>query len=71
MNSKDLTREQLETLNKQVGRPLRWLLALQRRMERRGFTNEDELFRVTQQAYDKVHHLSVVLHYLNCDAGKS
>ena len=54
MNSKDLTREQLETIGKQIGPSLRYLLALRRRMERTGFTVDDELFRVTQAAYDKV-----------------
>ena len=52
MNSKDLTREQLDTLGKQIGPALRYLLALQRRMERTGFTVDDELFRLTQQAYE-------------------
>jgi hypothetical protein len=45
---------------------LRYLGKLRQRMDKRGFTPSDKLYGLVNEAYDKVHHLSVELHYLSC-----
>ena len=70
MNSKDLTREQLETLAEKTRQMRSYLHTLTQRMERRGFPVDDPLFVQAQAAFDKVQHLWITLHYLECDAGK-
>jgi len=70
MDSSQLTAEQLEALNKRIAGMVAYLHALQERMERRGFPPNDELYRLTREAHDRVHHLRVTLHYAWCDKTK-
>lgn len=45
-----------------------WLNKLQSRLQANGFPADDELFRLTREAFDRVQHLRMKLHYLNCEA---
>lgn len=68
MTSHDLTHAQLEPLAEKTREMTDWLHKLQTRLEATGFPADDELMRLTQAAFDRVQHLHVKLHYLNCDA---
>ena len=70
MTSKDLTREQLEPLAEKTRQMTAWLHALQKRIEQRRFPVDDELAVRVREAFDRVQHLHMTLHYLECDAGK-
>ena len=52
-----------------VLRSLVYLGALIDRMNRRGFSPDDRLFRRALEAFDKVHALNIELHYMSCKAG--
>ena len=45
---------------------LGYLVRLRQRMEKVGFLPGDPLYRLVREAEDKVHHLSVELHYRSC-----
>ena len=70
MNSRDLKRWQLEKIGNVVGRFQGYLSRLATRMEKVGFTPNDELLRLTYQALSAVHSLKIKLHYMTCDASK-
>jgi hypothetical protein len=40
-----------------------------RRMERRGFPPDDELFKLATEAYEKMYHLSIDLHCRSIQSG--
>jgi len=69
VDASNLTPEQLAALKAQVGRVLRYLNRLRERMERRGWRLDDPAYRATFEAWNKVHSLSVHLHYASCPPG--
>ena len=70
VDSKDLiTREQAATVLAVVGPQLAYLGRLRTRLERIGCTPSDPLYRSVCLAYDRVHAVSVHLHYLTCPPG--
>ena len=70
MNSRDLTKEEIDELAEKARQMTAYLHALQRRMEQRQFPVQDELFVRTREAFDKVQHLFTTLRYLGCDVGR-
>jgi hypothetical protein len=48
---------------------LGYLYRLLGRMESRGFPPDDNLLKLTANAYDALHALTVSLHYLSCEDG--
>ena len=69
MHSKDLTKEQAAALTAGVLPCLRYLGRLRTRCEKR-FAPDDPLYQAVFKAYDAVHGLRVMVHYLECDAAK-
>lgn len=69
VDSTSLTRDQIEKLKEAIARQLRYLGKLRTRMERLAFPPNDPLYAQVSEAFDKVHRLSVSLHYLSCDPG--
>jgi hypothetical protein len=65
----NLTREQSAVLSAKIGPMLGYMVRLRQRMEKVGFLPGDLLYRLVREAEDKVHHLSVELHYRSCDGG--
>lgn len=68
MTSHDLTHEQLEPLNRKAAEMTAWLHKLQGRLEANRFPPDDELLLRTREAFDRVQHLRMTLHYLACEA---
>lgn len=66
MDSRDLEAWQADNMLRQLLPALKYLGAMQRRMERRGFKPDDKLYRDTCTAYEAMHRLCVELHYLSC-----
>ena len=62
----NLTREQAAAVAKSVGPMLGYLDRLRQRMEKVGFLPGDPLYVLVREAEDKIHHLSVELHYRSC-----
>jgi len=69
MDSNSITRAQAEQMKEVVGRQLRYLGKLQRRMEKMRWPPTDPLYVDVCAAFDKIHKLNVALHYLSCDPG--
>ena len=65
----NLTREQAAAVAKEVGPMLGYKVRLRRRMEKVGFLPGDPLYRLMREAEDKLHALSVELHYRSCAGG--
>jgi hypothetical protein len=63
----DLGPEQLAPLEEKPRQITAWLHALQKRMEQRRFPREDELFKLTREAFDNVRWLRMAIHYLESD----
>jgi hypothetical protein len=61
MNSGDLAREQVEKLQAPIGRTLRYLGKLQKRMDAVGWSVRDPLHRAVLEAFNAVHSLNVEL----------
>src|SRR5688572_29117496 len=70
MNSGDLTCEQIKTLQDQLKPAFFFPKSLVERMEQRGFHPDDEILKAARDAFDRLHGLSVRLHYLGCNAFK-
>lgn len=70
MNSKDLTREQLDALAEKARRLTAFLNAMKERMGQQGFPVDDSLYRQTTAAFNAVHELRMTLHYLSCDKAR-
>ena len=66
MDSSDLTADQLRELHRVIGQYLGYLNRLRARMERVGFPNNDPLYRLVVDAAERMHSLSVELHYATC-----
>lgn len=69
MQSHDLTREQCERLAASVGRQLRFLNQVLKRMDAEHFRPDDPLRKKFTAARDAIHSLSVDLHYRSCPGG--
>jgi hypothetical protein len=69
MDSSHLTRQQAEALRAQVAVRLRWLNRLTARMQRVGFSPQDELFLATQRARNFMQDLMTAAHYASCEHG--
>jgi len=69
MNSNDLTTDQARRMAEAVGRNMVYLGKIIRRMEEQKFPDHDPLYRLVKEAYDKVHHLRMDLHYRSCGHG--
>jgi len=67
MDSTSLTREQAQVIGEVIGRQLRYLGKLQRRMEKMHWPPTDPLYLDVCAAFNKIHKLNVALHYLSCD----
>jgi hypothetical protein len=65
----NLTRSQFAAVAKSVGPMLGYLVRLRQRMDKVGFVPGDALYRLVRDAEDKLHHLSVELHYRSCGGG--
>jgi hypothetical protein len=66
MDSRDLEPWQADNVRRQLLPSLKYLGAMQRRMERRGFKPDDRLYVQTREAYEALHRLCTELHYLTC-----
>jgi len=67
MDSRDLTKEQLDELKARLTGASCYLQALCERMVQAGFPYDDELRQKVTRAYDAIHSLSISIHYLACD----
>jgi hypothetical protein len=67
MRSEQLTECQLEALATRIRPMLTYLVRLEVRMEKRGFSNNDRLLQVVREARKAVHDVNLELHYLSCD----
>lgn len=66
MDSSDLTRAQLDAIKARLMRDKRYLRKLAERMHEQGWPADDELYRLTREAFDAVDRLSMAAHYLSC-----
>jgi hypothetical protein len=66
MDSSDLTPEQCRKLAEKFGNMQAELSRVLKRMEKRCFPQNDELRRLTREAFDKLQHLKMKPHYLGC-----
>jgi hypothetical protein len=69
MRSQDLTTDQAEALKAKIGPMHGYLNRLIKRMNRKNFPRDDELFHSVLQASAAIHDLNVRLHYLSCGHG--
>ena len=69
MESSQLTTEQTTKIRDAIGLTVGYLSRLVRRMERRGLPPDDMLFKLATEAYDKMYHLSIDLHYRSIQSG--
>jgi hypothetical protein len=69
VTSNDLTDEQVEALKRHIGRQLRYLGKLCKRLDAVGFSPVDWLYTDAHQAFDAIHTLSVKLHSLSVKSG--
>ena len=67
MRSEHLTERQLEALAVRIRPMLTYLVRLEARMEKRGFSHDDRLMQLVREARKAVHDLNLELHYLSCD----
>jgi len=68
MESSQLTTEQTTKIRDAIG-PTVGSCRLVRRMEPRGLPPADMLFKLATEAYDKMYHLSIDLHYRSIQSG--
>lgn len=62
MADKQITSPQAEQLGEQIGPMMNYLLRVRNRMDKAGL-HRDELYELVDQAFDRLHHLNVALHY--------
>jgi hypothetical protein len=67
MQSEQLTQCQFEALAARIRPILTYLVRLEGRMEKRGFSNNDRLMQLVREARKAVHDVNLELHYLSCD----
>jgi hypothetical protein len=65
----NLTREQAAALSAKVGPILGYLVRLRQRMDKVGLLPGDPLYVLVREAENKLHHLSVELHYRSYGSG--
>ena len=66
MDEADITREQAKEMHDRVAAMVRYLGALRRRLDERGFPPQCRFREIVEQAYDRTHSLAMFLHYLTC-----
>ena len=64
-----LTKEQLRKLFDQVGDHVVYFDRMIKRMNARGFSGEDELFKLACKCKDACLFLRMAAHYASCDSG--
>ncbi len=69
MNSSDLQPWQAQAIHAAVRPALAYLHRLRERMNRRGFPDNDPLYRLICRAYNSLHALFVETDYLSCKGG--
>ena len=69
VDSSHLTRQQAEALRLQVAQRLCWLNRLAERMQRVGFSPQDDLFLAAQRARNSMQDLTTAAHYASCEHG--
>lgn len=69
MTVKDVTPEQAAQLMATIGRQLRYLNRLCRRMDRLGFPRQDPLWQAAWTARDAMQDLHMAAHYAGCTSG--
>jgi hypothetical protein len=67
--SMNLTRDQAAALSAKVGPMLGYIVRLRMRIDKAGFLPRDPLYVLVRDAEDKLHRLSVELHYRSCGSG--
>jgi hypothetical protein len=65
----NLTREQAAAVSAKIGPMLGYLVRLRQRIDKVGFLPGDPLYVLVRDAENKLHHLSVELHYRSCESG--
>jgi hypothetical protein len=68
MDDKRITSEQAEKLGERIGPTMNYLMRVRDRMDKTGL-HRDELYELVSQAFDRMHHLSVALHYRHIGHG--
>jgi hypothetical protein len=71
VRAEDLRKDQVERLKASLGRQLRYLHKLRRRMDKRGWDPACPVYRAAQQAFNAMHTLNVQLHYASQPKGKT
>jgi hypothetical protein len=66
MTSTDLTKDQAAAMQERIRQALVYVGAMRERMERRGLSPNDRLYRQTARAFDALHELHMGLHYVGC-----
>jgi hypothetical protein len=66
MNSTDLSAEQAAAKQERIRQSLIYVGAMRERMDRRGFSPADRLYRHAAKAYDALHERHMGLKYLGC-----
>jgi hypothetical protein len=66
MDERDITAEQARVMAAKVSAMLRYLTALNRRLDERHFPPKDRFRKDVERAYDGVHRLWVTMHYMSC-----
>jgi hypothetical protein len=69
MAQQPLTTKEAAALHDYLGPVMRRLRRINDRLQARGYVPTDELWRAGQDAYNKVHALSVLTHYASCEGG--
>jgi hypothetical protein len=69
LTGNDLTLEQAERLRAKAAEMLRYLGALNKRIQQRRFPPNDPLVIAGREAYNAMHTLHVELHFLSCEHG--
>ena len=67
MNSNDLSKAQAKQMHAALVPTQRYLNRLYERLNARGFSPDDRLYRATVKAQAALGELVMVLHYLGCD----
>jgi hypothetical protein len=69
MGKDDIQPEHARIIAERLRSLLNYLGRLKQRMERRGFSQDDPLYRTVFGAWQAVYSLTVELHYLSCKSG--
>jgi hypothetical protein len=69
MNSSDVTKAQAKVISAALYKRLNYLGRLRKRMDQLRFSPDDELYKLVAAVWDKLHRLSVHVHYMACGIG--